>query len=60
MLELRHNLSARDLPTPGDDSLDGWDIGSFWIVPKKKKIFQAAGVEPTQAEWVDLTESGGV
>lgn len=60
MLELRHNLNARHLPTQNDDSLDGWDVGSFWIVQKEKKIFQAAGVEPSDADWVDLTESGGV
>lgn len=60
MFDLRHNLQAKALPTPHDDSLDGWDIGSFWIVATKKKVFQAASVEPTKAEWIDLTESGGI
>lgn len=60
MFDLRHNLTARKYPTPSDDSLDGWDIGSFWIVPEKKKVFAATSVDPTKAVWADLTESGGV
>lgn len=60
MFDLQHNLKATTFPTPGDDSLDGWGIGSFWIVAEKKKVFAATSVEPTKAVWTDLTESGGV
>ena len=60
MFDFRHNLSATTFPTSSDDSLDGWDVGSFWIVPTKKKVFAATSVEPTKAVWTDLTESGGV
>lgn len=60
MFDFRHNLQATTFPTPSDDSLDGWDVGSFWIVPAKEKVFTASCVEPTKAVWTDLTESGGV
>lgn len=45
------NIGAASAPTTGDDSADGYAIGSWWEVVGTGQMFYASGVTPGAAVW---------
>lgn len=52
--DVKNNFTATTDPTPGDDSLDNYQIGSFWINTNDSTIFVATSVVPSTAVWLQV------
>ena len=52
------NLSATAAPTTGDDSADGYSVGSLWIDVTNDNVYQAVDVSVGAAVWKQLDASG--
>ncbi len=52
------NLSGTTAPTAGDDSADGYLIGSLWFDTTNDKVYACTDNAPGAAVWKDMTGSG--
>ena len=57
--ELKYNLAATTNPTAGDDSGDGYSIGSRWINVSSDKEFVCLDASSGAAVWTETTQAGG-
>ena len=53
-----NKLDATTNPTTGDDSVDGYEVGSLWFNITSSKVFQCLDATTGAAVWVELTGSG--
>lgn len=56
---VKDNLAATAAPTTGDDSGDGYSIGSRWLDTTNDKEYVALDVSVAAAVWKETTASGG-
>lgn len=56
---LHQNVTSALSPTVGDDSGDGYTIGSIWIDTTADKVYLATDVTLGAAVWKDLTQMAG-
>jgi hypothetical protein len=54
-----HNLTATAAPTTGDDSGDGYAVGSRWIDVSANKEYVCLDASVGAAVWTETTQSGG-
>lgn len=54
-----HNLTATSAPTIGDDSGDGYAVGSRWINVSADKEYVCLDATVGAAVWTETTQSGG-
>lgn len=52
--ELKINRSATTAPTAGDDSVDGYSVGSLWIDVTNNIVYKCIDATATSAIWVIL------
>jgi hypothetical protein len=50
-----NNLSATTNPGVGDDTVDGYEVGSLWFNITLSKVFQCLSAATGAAVWVELT-----
>ena len=56
---LKHNLAASAAPTTGDDSGDGYAVGSLWIDTTADKGYVCLDATAAAAVWTETTAGGG-
>lgn len=54
----KHNFSATAAPTTGDDSGDGYDVGSFWFDVSNDDVYACVDATSTAAVWAQLNGGG--
>ena len=57
---LKHNWTASTVPGTGDDSDDGYAVGSTWWDQTGKKIYSCTDASVGAAVWVDMTTGGEI
>lgn len=55
---LQHNLSATTDPGVGDDSADGYSVGSKWVNVSLDKVFECLDASSGAAVWAQTNASG--
>lgn len=55
----KHSLAKTAAPGTGDDSLDGYSVGSVWIDTTADKAYICLDATSTAAVWTETTQSGG-
>lgn len=56
---IKSNLSASVAPTTGDDSGDGYAVGSVWIDTTADKAYFCLDATVAAAVWTEITQAGG-
>jgi hypothetical protein len=56
---LQYNFTATAAPTAGDDSGDGYEVGSMWLDVTNNKAYICLDNTLAAAVWVDITGGGG-
>jgi len=56
---IKINLSASAAPTTGDDTGDGYGVGSLWIDTTNDKAYICLDATLAAAVWTEITQSGG-
>jgi hypothetical protein len=56
---LKHNLNSNTAPTVNNDETEGYEQRSFWFDVVLNKVYQCIDPLTGNAEWADLTQSGG-
>lgn len=56
---VKTNLAATAAPTTGDDSGDGYGVGSLWLDTTNDKAYICLDATATAAVWTEITQSGG-
>lgn len=57
---IKVNLSAVSDPGVGDDSGDGYSVGSVWVNTAGNKVFLCANATLGAAVWSEVASSGGI
>jgi hypothetical protein len=52
------NFAATASPTTGDDSADGYSVGSIWIDTTNDRIFKCVDATEGAAVWIELGNNG--
>lgn len=52
-----NNFAATVAPGVGDDSADGYQVGSIWVIPTTKIIYQCVDATEGAADWVVVSSN---